>query len=361
MTACYQLLSGVLPDLDSDAGALRARLRTARLPASHSLVNGDYGVSSFVVEEAVERWIDWLDQETGSMTVGTHAMIRADETDVHVCRFAGEGAHPLLLVHGWPTSFLMFHRIIDALRLACSDLVLVSIPGFGTSPLPHASWSANDSAQLLLRVMEALGYDRFIVHGQDWGSTIARTMGLLAPDRVSGVHVSAGLHGFMADGTVEDQAWLDLQQYAVNGAAYLRLQSERPDSLAFSLADSPVGLLAWQLDKYSLWQATLGADFGLGADFIFANATLYQVTNSTATSMRLYATSQPMPPPIFSAVPTAVSVFGRADFASRPVSQRHNNLVGWYEHDTGGHVAALDSPAELINDLTDFMQQIGTQ
>lgn len=359
MTGCYQLLSGVLPDLDSAAGELRARLRKVRLPASPSLVNGDYGVSSSAVGDAVDRWSEWLTQTNIEPITATHAMVRVGGTDLHVSRLPGDGARPLLLVHGWPTSFLMFHRVIEALRPACSEVALISMPGFGTSPLPQSAWSAADSARLLLEVMEVLGLDRYAVHGEDWGSTVVRTMGTLAPDRVAGVHVSAGLHGFIADGTVEDQAWLDLQRWTVNGSAYLRLQAERPDSLAFGLSDSPVGLLAWQLDKYSLWQAAFGTDYGIGDDFIFANATLYWLTNSAATSMRLYATSRLSSPPEFSSVPTAVSKFSMADFASRTVSQRHNNIVGWYEHDTGGHMAALDSPTELVNDLIDFIQQIG--
>lgn len=203
-------------------------------------------------------------------------MVRVAGIDLRVLRFPGEGVLPLLLLHGWPTSFLLFHSVIGELRKACSELVLVSMPGFGAAPLLRASWSALDSSKLLLKMMEALGFSRFAVHGEDWGST------------------------------VEDKARRDLKQYATDGSASLRLQAERPDSLAFALADSPVGLLAWQLDKYGLWQGTLGGDFGIGDDFIFANATLYSLTNGVATSMRLYA------------------------------------------------------PTELVNDLNDFMQQIGT-
>ncbi|WP_052460894.1 epoxide hydrolase [Microbacterium gorillae] len=358
MTACYQSLSGVLPDLDWAAGELRTRLRASRLPATASLVDGDYGPSHLVVAEAVTRWIDWLEPTERAAGVESHAMVQVDGIDLHVLRISGEGVLPLLLVHGWPTSFLMFHRVIGGLRAVCSELVLVSMPGFGTSPLPRASWSALDSSKLLLKMMEALEFDLFAVHGEDWGSVVARAMGTLAPDRVAGVHVSAGLHGFLADGTDEDQAWRDLQRYAMNGSAYLRLQAERPDSLAFALADSPVGILAWQLDKYSLWQAALGTDFGIEDDFIFANATLYWLTNSAATSMRLFATSRPDATPVFSPVPTAVSRFGVTDFASHAVSERYNNLVGWYEHGTGGHMAALDSPTELVNDLSVFMQRI---
>lgn len=358
VTACYQLLSGALPDLDAAAGELRGRLRAARFPAPAAVIDGDYGLSHLVVEEAVTRWIEWLGPTRNGVDADSHEMIRVDGADLHFLRFPGQGDLPLLLLHGWPTSFLMFHRVIDELRETCSELVLVSMPGFGASSLPRASWSALDTSTLLLKMMGALGFGRFAVHGEDWGSTVARDMGALDPDRIAGVHVSAGLHGFMADGTVQDQAWRDLQRYAKDGSAYLRLQAERPDSLAFALADSPVGLLAWQLDKYTLWQAALGADFGVGDDFIFANATLYSLTNSVATSMRLYATSRPGTSPAFSHAPTAVSTFGLADFASRAVSERHNNLVGWYEHDTGGHMAPLDAPRELVDDISDFMEQI---
>lgn len=112
----------------------------------------------------------------------------------------------MLLVHGWLTSFLVFHRVVDELRMLCSDLVLVSTPGFGTSSLPHVSWSATDTSRLLVAAMTTLRHDRSVVHGEDWVPVVARTRGQLAPEHVVGVRVSAGLTGFMADGTVEDNA-----------------------------------------------------------------------------------------------------------------------------------------------------------
>jgi hypothetical protein len=163
----------------------------------------------------------------------------------------------------------------------------------------------------------------------------------------------------MADASTADSAWARLREFAVDGAGYLQLQSRRPDSLAVALADSPAGLLAWQLDKYQLWQPTLGEHFGLGEDFIFANATLYWMTRSAGSSMRIYSANRNVEGAAESHVPTGVSVFGSGDFASAAVAARENNLVAWYEHATGGHVAALDAPAEFVEDLTDFVHRTG--
>jgi pimeloyl-ACP methyl ester carboxylesterase len=236
-------------------------------------------------------------------------------------------------------------------------VVLASLPGFGPSPLPSEAWTVTDSAGLLVDAMGRLGHGRFVVHGQDWGSVIVRAMGALAPDRVLGVHVSAGLRGFMADGSTEDPAWARLREFAELGTGYLHLQSRRPDSIAVALADSPAGLFAWQLDKYDLWQSDLGDDFGLGEDFIYANATLYWMTRSAGTSMRIYSADPSPARGAGSVVPTGVSVFGRGDFASAAVAARDNNLLAFYEHEVGGHVAALDAPNEFVTDLTDFLRR----
>jgi len=305
----------------------------------------------------VAEWDQWLQQE-GRGGPGEHVDLRIGDGRVHAVRFRGSGRVPILLLHGWPTSFLAFHRVIEPLQTLASEIVLASLPGFGTSTQPPGAWSIADSARLLVDAMSVMGHHRFLVHGQDWGSVVARAIGAVEPDRVIGVHVSAGLRGFMAESQADEPAWSRLRTFAVDGSGYLQLQSRRPDSLAFALSDSPVGLLAWQLDKYQLWQGELGDDFGLGIDFILANATLYWLTESTGSSMRIYSMDAP-DLDAAAGVPTAVSVFGHGDFAARSVSSRENNLVAWYPHDGGGHVASLDSPAELIDDLTDFINRIG--
>lgn len=310
------------------------------------------------MEQYAAEWIQWLQQQ-GRGGFGDHVNLDIGGRRVHFARFPGSGQVPILLLHGWPTSFLAFHRVVEPLQVLASEVVVASLPGFGASALPPGAWSITDSARLLADAMSAMGHDRFIVHGQDWGSVIARAIGASEPGRVIGVHVSAGLRGFMAENPNDEPAWSRLRNFAVDGGGYLQLQSRRPDSLAFALSDSPVGLLAWQLDKYQLWQGELGDDFGLGTDFILANATLYWLTASAGSSMRIYSTDAPDLDAAAAGVPTGVSVFGSGDFAARSVSARENNLVAWYSHDGGGHVASLDAAVELIADLTDFINRVG--
>jgi pimeloyl-ACP methyl ester carboxylesterase len=358
VTTCYRLLAGAVPDLHRDAARLVRRLAATSWSALPDEGSWWAGVPEGVARGYAEAWTRWLAQPP-AQPLGTHEIVAVADGAVHTVRFPGAGQVPILLLHGWPTSFLAFHRVIDPLLELASELVLVTIPGFGRSPLPPAGPSVGPAAELILGVMERLGHSSFVVHGQDWGSVIAREIGVRAPDRVRGVHVSAGLRGFLADGRTPDQAWERLREFAVDGAGYLQLQSRRPDSIAVALADSPAGLLTWQLDKYQLWQSALGADFGLGEDFILANATLYWATNSIGGSLRIYAANRDTVTTPSAGVPTGVSVFGSGDFASAGVAGQENNLVAWYEHPTGGHVAALDAPDEFVADLTDFLSRLG--
>lgn len=358
MTACYQLLLGALTSPGPDLEALRGRLSETRWPVLPSSEDRAHGVRPSLVEQYAAEWDQWLKQSE-RRGVGDHVNLAIGGRRVHAARFPGSGQAPILLLHGWPTSFLAFHRVIEPLQTLASEVVVATLPGFGTSVLPPGAWSVTDSARLLADAMSAMGHDRFIVHGQDWGSVVARAIGVVEPGRVIGVHVSAGLRGFMAENADDEPAWSRLRSFAVDGGGYLQLQSRRPDSLAFALSDSPVGLLAWQLDKYQLWQGELGDDFGLGTDFILANATLYWLTASAGSSMRIYSMDASDLDAVAAGVPTGVSVFGSGDFAARSVSARENNLIAWYSHDTGGHVASLDSAVELITDLTDFINCVG--
>lgn len=358
MTTCYRILIGALPNLPRDAIGLIERLDSTSWPSLPDDGTWNAGVPIAVAQRYAGAWAQWLRQPQ-EPALGRHELVATPGSGVHVVRFEGAGSVPLLLLHGWPTSFLAFHRVIEPLREVASDLVIATLPGFGSSPLPSPGPSIPVMADLLLGAMSKLGHHRFVVHGQDWGSVVAREFGIHAADRVRGVHVSAGLDGFIADGHAPDPAWERLRQFAADGAGYLHLQSSRPDSIAVALADSPAGLLTWQLDKYQLWQSALGEDFGLGEDFIFANATLYWATRSIGSSMRIYAANRGARPTAGSRVPTGVSVFGNGDFASTQVAVRENNLIAWYEHPSGGHVAALDAPKEFVADLTDFINRTG--
>ena len=352
MTACYQLLAAVVPDLHGSVADLTRRLRDTRWISLQ--VSGKNATRS--MQTYVEAWMTWLRQPPGEPFGRLEYLVTA-VGEARLVRFQGRGRVPLMLLHGWPTSLLAFHRVIEPLLDLASDVVLAILPGFGAPKPRTGDMSVPSIAALLAEAMLTFGNQRFIVHGQDWGSAIAREMAIQFPDRLAGVHVSAGIAGFMAEGPECGLQWERLRGFAAEGAGYLSLQSNRPDSLAIGMGDSPAGLLSWQLDKFRLWQASLGSDYGLGEDFIFANATYYWVTGSIGSSMHIYADNRAAPSDRKSYVPTGVSVFGTGDFASRRVAARDNNLVAWYEHSNGGHVASLDSATDFVTDLSDFINR----
>lgn len=353
MTTCYQLLASVLPELPVVATDLAKRLGETRwIPGQVSESNAVTRTQAYV-----KAWTRWLQQEP-SVPLGQHQSVATGMGEARLVRFPGRGKTPLLLLHGWPTSFLAFHRVVEPLQDVASEVVLAILPGFGAPEPMTSNMAASSIAALLADAMPVLGHHRFVVHGQDWGSAIARRMAVDSPQRVAGVHVSAGLAGFMAESPACGLQWERLRAFAVEGAGYLNVQSHRPDFLAVGLGDSPAGLLAWHLDKYQLWQEPLAADYGLGEDFILANATYYWATRSIGSSMRIYVDNRGASSGTASSVPTGVSVFGSGDFASREVSGRDNNLVAWYEHPNGGHIAALDAATDFVADLSDFIHRM---
>jgi pimeloyl-ACP methyl ester carboxylesterase len=360
MTACYQLLLGAVPSLNDDGEALRLRIEgytPARLPGMAGR-SWSAGVPSDALHGYVHDWLRWLDQPP-QPSLGEHRVFDNGAGPVHTVTVPGRGDLPCVLLHGWPTSFLAFHQLVNAVESTFSHCVLVSLPGFGTSALlTPENADATSMARTVLSAVRALGHDQFVVHGEDWGSIVAREMGRLDPQRVIGVHVSAALGPFLPNPANKELGAERLRTFVGDAGGYLRLQSTRPDSLAHALADSPVGLLAWQLDKVQLWQEQLPGHFGLGADFVFANATLYALTGCIGTSLRIYTENAGRRFDEPSRTPTAISVFGAADFATEEAASRHHRIVACYEHDSGGHVAALDATELLADDLADFVQQL---
>lgn len=343
------MLTSVLSDLPVISSRLTQRLNGTRWPSDPMP-----GSPAALSRRLSEAWVEWLAQKPAD-SWGQCQRVSTDGGEAWLLRFPGRGRLPLLLLHGWPTSFLAFHRVVDRLRDLASEVILALLPGFGAPTPLSGGMTVPSISAVLADAMGAIGHERFVVHGQDWGSAIARTLARDFRARVIGVHVSAGLAGFIADGPACGPSWERLRAFAEDGAGYLTLQSRRPDSLAVGLEDSPAGLLAWQIDKYELWQSQMGEDFGLGEDFILANATFYWATQAIGTSMRIYLDNRQTPIGSPGSAPTGVSVFGAADFACREVSARANNLVAWYQHSHGGHVAALDASESFVTDLEDFI------
>lgn len=365
---------------DSVVDDLRSRLATTRLPDPLPADDWSTGVPVAVLRDLVDRWArhDWRATEA-RLNQLPQFTTRVDGQSIHFVhvRSRVEGARPLMLVHGWPGSFLEFEGLIGPLTDPeahggrpedAFHVVIPSLPGFGFSaPVTSAGWTTAHIAQVFTEIMTRLDYDRYVVQGGDIGAGVAPEMARVAPDRVIGVHVNGALGGF--GGELDDDAKAKLtplekdrlrriEGFMRDEFGYIAIQSTRPALLGAMTADSPVSQLAWMLDKLQAWShpAETPATDLLGEEFVLANASLYWLTATAGSSAYVgYAQEQGWgDEPQNSGVPTAAIQFAH-DIGLRFVAERSNTIVRWTDvADRGGHFAALEEPETLVDDLRAF-------
>jgi pimeloyl-ACP methyl ester carboxylesterase len=321
----------------ADIDELSARLRRTIWPNELPGVGDAYGTPRARVEELVRYWLEEFDWRAVEARLNSHPQFvtEIDGENIHFLhvRSANPDAVPLILSHGWPGSVLEYLDVIEPLT-ADFHLVIPSLPGFGFSgPTRTPGWNRYKTAQAWNELMARLGYERFGVVGNDAGSMIGPEQGRLAPERVIGVHVTqlfsfpSGDPAEFQDLTAEEQrALATLQWFYDNKMSFNILQSQQPQTLAFALADSPAGLLAWQAQLF---------DETLDPDFVLANVALYWFTGTSASAARFYyeeahATDRPEGP---TTVPTGLAMFA-GDFESvrRFAERDHANIVQWHAY-----------------------------
>lgn len=367
----------------AEVDALRDRLRGARLP--DPLPGDDWSVGVPVAElrDLVARWADhdWSATQE-RLNALPQVLTTIDGQPMHAVHVRSEvpGAVPLLLLHGWPGSFLEFEALIGPLTDPVAHggepgdafhVVIPSHPGFGFStPLAGGPWGDDRQAAVLLELMTRLGYDRFAVQGGDHGAGIAPVVARTAPERVIGVHVNGGI-GFF-DGQLDDDTAAALTpieqdriarigEFMEREFGYIAVQSTRPGLIGAMSADSPVAQFAWIYDKLQAWThpaEASGIDV-LGERFVFDNASLYWLT-ATAGSAAYVAYAQPSAWGVVeerSGVPTAVIVFAH-DIGLRFIEERTHTIARWTDVDRGGHFAALEEPQLLVEDVREFLRPL---
>jgi pimeloyl-ACP methyl ester carboxylesterase len=282
-----------------------------------------------------------------------------------------------VLLHGWPGSFLEFIHVIEPLTNPVPHggrpddafhVVIPSLPGFGFSgPTHDTGWESSRMARAIATLMARLGYDRYVAQGGDWGAFVAADLGRADPEHVIGVHLNAATYGFIPWGEVGDderaslteseRARLDrLANYLSDGNGYFQIQATRPQTVAAGLADSPVGQLAWIAEKFETWAFRSHPDdpSPIDRDTLLTNVMLYWLTNTAASSARMYYESMhsgAWPQPV--TVPTGVAAFAE-DVAIRRYGEQGFNLVHWSDFERGGHFAALEAPDLLVQDVRAF-------
>lgn len=360
---------------------LRERLRRVRWPSEVPRSGWDRGVPPEYLRGVVDHWLhgyDWRAQEA-KLNAFPQFTTRIDGQTVHVlhARSPEPDALALIMTHGWPGSVVEFLDIIGPLtdpRAWGGDprdafhLVAPSVPGFGFStPLDQPGWNHDRIARAWAELMARLGYDRYGAQGGDTGSVVSPALGRVDPEHVVGVHINGGLSypaGEPEDFenlTAAEQARLAAaERLRETGTGYADLQSTRPQTIAYALTDSPVGQLAWIIDKFHEWTdpAHELPDQAVSLDHILTNVTLYWLTGTGASSAQLYYENRVAGPGAVgpSGVPTGVAVFP-TDPAIRRILERSHTIVHWYEFDRGGHFAALEAPDLLVGDIRAFFRR----
>lgn len=374
---------------------LRLRLRRARVVpdevgAGEFDPNGAwaYGTDRNTLRDFVEHWLekyDWRLHEA-RLNALAHYKLSVKGLGMHYIheRSDDPAAIPLLLVHGWPGSIVEFLEVIPKLKAAGFHVVAPSIPGFGWSEAPsgrggHARFMADHMHELML----LLGYEKYVAQGGDWGSIINSFVARQYPQHCVAYHsnmiypgmppfdmysILKVLLGLVRMPASERQGMKDTFYFIKHETAYQAIQGTKPQSLSYGLNDSPVGLLAWFLEKFQSW-ADCGHGgpemSGLTKDDILTNVMVYWVTQTIASSCRIYYESLGMAPggkmfllSSYVAVPTGVLMANDIFKFPRVLVELSYNIKHWSDQAKGGHFFAFEQPHAFAADVVHFFKSV---
>jgi pimeloyl-ACP methyl ester carboxylesterase len=359
----------------ADLDDLRRRLESTRWADDFGNDDWSYGVERGWLEKMVDYWAgthDWRAQEA-AMNALPHFRVEIDGLLIHYVHVKAKTAHPipLILTHGWPWTFWDYRELILPLAEAGFDVVVPSLPGSGFSPLRKTGVVIADIAALWVKLMrEVLGYDRFAAAGGDWGASITAELGHGYAQHLLGVFLTTptwpGLNLFNLDPALfgEDEGWMvaRLKQLGGTGLGATSIQRIGQQTLAYALVDSPVGTAAWMWERRQAWSDCGGDVLSVfDRDFLCTNASIYWLTRTIGTSIRLYRDhySHGWKPrhdrPRVVDAPTGISLYPKdAVFVPRALAARATNLVRWSVMPRGGHFGPSEQPKAAVAELTAF-------
>jgi pimeloyl-ACP methyl ester carboxylesterase len=363
---------------------LRQRLARARWPDEPPLQPWSTGTSVEYMQRLVAYWrdvFDWRAQEA-KLNAFRQFTVPVAGIELHFIHEQGKGPDPvpLLLSHGWPGSVFEFHKIIplltDPARFGAEPadaftVIAPSLPGYGFSFRPdQPRFSVEQIADVFAQLMtDVLGYQRFAAQGGDWGAFVTARLGLAYAGRLIGIHLNQlpvrRDPAMLSDPTPEEKVFLaELQHWIKEETGYQWIQGTKPQTLAFGLTDSPVGLAAWLMEKFRSWSDCKGdPESVFTRDELLTNITLYWVTGAIGSSFWPYYTRLHGPWPIPEgkkiAVPTGYAQFPAEMLRPpRSVAEKVFNIQRWTTMDKGGHFAALEQPEALVRDVREFFRPL---
>jgi pimeloyl-ACP methyl ester carboxylesterase len=369
---------------DTELEDLRSRLRHTRWPDAETVAGTDepwsQGMPLHFAQELVEHWASGYDWRATETRLNGFDQFRTeiDGLGIHFLhvRSPEPNALPLIITHGWPGSVVEFLKVIGPLTDPASHggdpadafhVVCPSLPGFGWSDKPdHTGWGIPRIAAAWEQLMLRLGYDRFAAQGGDWGSMVTAALGAGHPDHLAGIHLNMPIvipdpntMDSLTEAELSALAGFDHYQQWDNG--YSTQQSTRPQTLGYGLADSPSGQMAWIVEKFWAWCDCDGDPRNvISADELLDNVMAYWLTNSAASSARLYWESFKDLDLREIAVPVGCSIFPKEIFRTsrRWAEQRFSDLRHFNELERGGHFAAFEQPELYVSELRDAFRSM---
>jgi epoxide hydrolase len=366
---------------------LRERLERTRWPEEETVEDWSQGVPLAYVRELCGYWADGYDWRSTEARLNALPQFRTEieELGIHFVhlRSPHPDALPLVITHGWPGSIVEFLKVIgpladptahggdaaDAFHVVCP-----SLPGYGFSDKPaQPGWGVERIAAAWARLMARLGYERYGAAGSDWGTSISASIGQQDPEHVAGIHLIPPLAPpqpatFDDLSDRERAALASLEHAAEWDSGYSQEQATRPQTIGYSLVDSPAGLCAWIAEKFWAWTDCDGdLESVLTRDELLDNLMLYWVPGTGAASARLYWQSSRQVNEWISgtvddtvAAPAGCSIFPRE--LQRPsrrwAEKRFTDVRYWNELDAGGHFPAFEQPELFVDEVRSFFRTV---
>ncbi|KAM8809346.1 epoxide hydrolase 1-like isoform 2-T2 [Eudromia elegans] len=397
---------------DKEIQDLHHRLEQARYAPPLEGAAFHYGFNSDYLQKVVAYWrnrFDWRKQ-VEMLNKYPHFQTTIEGIDIHFLHAKpphispGQTVYPLLMVHGWPGSFYEFYKIIPLLTEPAQhglgeldvvfEVICPSIPGYGFSEAPHQKgFDTVATARIFHKLMKRLGFKEYYIQGGDWGAQITTHMAQMLPQSVKGLHLNmvfitpSGLGRYISVMIGAYAPWLVgltredarrmypfLQKnvyYLLRESGYLHIQATKPDTAGCGLNDSPVGLAAYILEKFSTWTNSSfvqkddgGLESKYSLDELLTNVMIYWVTSSIVSSMRFYKENFARNLTDLQRygvhVPTGIAAFPE-ELAHTPrvwVKKYFTNLVSYTYMPRGGHFAAFEEPRLLAQDIRQFVRKV---
>jgi len=334
------------------------------------------GTKKSFLKDAVQYWrndFNWKIHEKQINDLGSYKFKTKDDLEIHFIHSKSESKNsiPIIITHGWPGSIQEFFKIIPLLNKdkdgLSFDVVCPSMPGYGFSDKPsQKGYDSKKIAEINHELMTALGYKKYLVQGGDWGSTVSKWSAELFPNEVLGLHLNLVI-AFPPEKDdpmegVTDQEKVLLGRYAKYlelGSGHFEIQRTKPQTLGYSLNDSPVGLAGWIIEKFHSWTDDEKDKLIVSLEDVLSIVSLYWFSESITSSIRLYNENGREG---FSKskveVPTGCALFkNEIMLPPKAWAEEIYNLIHW-EHYDGGHFAALEKPETLERDIRLFVQKL---